>query len=359
MENENRVYLKYLVDKNVGPLTDVRIDFPFSSEGNPKPVILVGENGTGKSTILSNIVDAFFEMAGKIYSNACKSGENHSHLYFKAIFPAETHLGTSFMYSVISFFHPKNLNYIFKSGDLSFQDFRVQLGNNILLEPWDAVSNVKNVFGDEKAISDIWKNNVLCYFGPDRYEKPAWMVDNYYQKDEFLHPNMKKRWGDTLLNPIIAQGVTLANLQWILDVIADSRAEIVNENGNILLDCNNDIDDLRNLRKTRDNLESILSKIIGEDVYLQMNYRNRGGTRIIIVRKSDNCILCPTLDSLSTGQIALFNLFATIVRYADNEDLEKSFHLEDITGIVVIDEIELHLHSKLQKEVFLITIYKH
>ena len=44
-------------------------------------------------------------------------------------------------------------------------------------------------------------------------------------------------------------------------------------------------------------------------------------------------------------------MFSTIVRYADNNDLIKSISLSDISGIVVIDEIELHLHTNLQKEV--------
>ena len=47
----------------------------------------------------------------------------------------------------------------------------------------------------------------------------------------------------------------------------------------------------------------------------------------------------------------MFNTFATIIRYADNNDINQSIHLDRITGIVVIDEIELHLHTKLQKEV--------
>ena len=59
------MYIEKLAYKNVGPLQDVRIDFPFNNNGTPKPVILVGENGTGKSTILSNIVDSFYEMAQK------------------------------------------------------------------------------------------------------------------------------------------------------------------------------------------------------------------------------------------------------------------------------------------------------
>lgn len=65
----------------------------------------------------------------------------------------------------------------------------------------------------------------------------------------------------------------------------------------------------------------------------------------------DNSIVIPTLDSLSTGQSALFNMFATIVRYADTININNSIHLAEIKGIVVVDEIELHPHSTLQREV--------
>lgn len=67
------MYIEKLAYKNVGPLQDVRIDFPFNNNGTPKPVILVGENGTGKSTILSNIVDSFYEMAQKHFMNPISS----------------------------------------------------------------------------------------------------------------------------------------------------------------------------------------------------------------------------------------------------------------------------------------------
>jgi len=44
-------------------------------------------------------------------------------------------------------------------------------------------------------------------------------------------------------------------------------------------------------------------------------------------------------------------MFSIIIRYADMGDINKSIHISEITGIVIIDEIELHLHSILQKEV--------
>jgi hypothetical protein len=54
---------------------------------------------------------------------------------------------------------------------------------------------------------------------------------------------------------------------------------------------------------------------------------------------------------LSSGQSALFNVFTTIVRYADMGDVRSSTSLSAIKGIVLIDEIDAHLHCDLQHEV--------
>ncbi len=347
---ESSIYIKQLRDKNVGPLTDICIDFPFNDNGNPKPIVLVGENGTGKTTILSNIVDALFEMAGKVFTNALYPNDQNGYQFFKIVTPTEIHTGTSFLYSYISFASANNPKYIFKSGDLSVNVFKSLIGDSSLNISWDEQENKKLVFADKEDISKIWENNVLCYFGPDRYEKPYWMGNKYYQIDDALHPSVKTNFNGVLKNPIIAQNVTSQILQWLLDVIADSRADIAGDEHSMKLDHTN-ARNLFLLRQARNNLETIMSRIIGEEVYFQLNYRNSGGSRFRIVRKSDDSIICPTLDSLSTGQIALFSLFSTIVRYADNNDINQSISLGNITGIVVIDEIELHLHSKLQKEI--------
>ena len=62
--------------------------------------------------------------------------------------------------------------------------------------------------------------------------------------------------------------------------------------------------------------------------------------------------IIPSLQSLSEGQSQLFHLFATIIRYGERDDINRSIHLSrDITGIVLIDEIDAHLHPSLQYEV--------
>ena len=67
------MYLKRVSAVNMGPINDVSITFPFEESGNPKPVIIVGENVTGKTTLLSNVVDSLYELAEKAFDDVTKS----------------------------------------------------------------------------------------------------------------------------------------------------------------------------------------------------------------------------------------------------------------------------------------------
>lgn len=349
------MYIEKLAYKNVGPLQDVRIDFPFNNNGTPKPIILVGENGTGKSTVLSNIVDSFYEMAQKHFMNATTSRENGGHNFFKTILPNEIHSGESYMYSVLLYNCVETPNeeppiYVCKSGNVTIDNIKEQTSTSISAISGSKEGNEKVVKASSEQVNSIWDKNVICYFGPDRYECPVWLGDSYYTYSDYLHPKVEGSFNGYLKNPITVHNVTNLNLQWLLDVIADSRGDIIGESDSLSL-AHVSTANLLLMRQARENLEKILSVIIGKDVYFHLNFRSLYGSRFRIVQRENDDIICPTLDSLSTGQIALFNMFATIIHYADNNDITKSILLNEITGIVVIDEIELHLHSKLQKEV--------
>ena len=43
----------------------------------------------------------------------------------------------------------------------------------------------------------------------------------------------------------------------------------------------------------------------------------------------------------------MFHLFTTIIRYGEYADINRSIRLSDITGLVIIDEIDAHLHPTL------------
>jgi len=104
------------------------------------------------------------------------------------------------------------------------------------------------------------------------------------------------------------------------------------------------------LQGGRKNVELLLREVLEDDAaHLVLNYRNVIHGRLGI--RLGNGVTVPSLMHLSAGQSLLFNMFATIIRYADRGDFSKSFRLDQIEGIVLIDEIDAHLHSDLQFEV--------
>ena len=170
-----------------------------------------------------------------------------------------------------------------------------------------------------------------------------------------------EKFSGTLYTPITVFNPVNDNLKWLLDVIVDSRAEVVQ---NILTSDNGSITlgfkfaprfnqgNLTPLMIARQNVEQILTDILGKEVCFELILRgDKTSGRFRIVEKNSGNVVIPTFDSLSTGQMALFNLFTTIIRYADYNDVNKSIQLGNISGIVVIDEIELHLHSSLQRDI--------
>lgn len=56
--------------------------------------------------------------------------------------------------------------------------------------------------------------------------------------------------------------------------------------------------------------------------------------------------LCPNLALLSSGETALMCLFGEIIRQADR--LNNNIALDQIHGVVLIDEVDKHLHIRLQ-----------
>ena len=54
---------------NYGPIEKLDIEFPFEDDV-PRPVILVGENGSGKSILLSHIVNGLVSAKGVAYPDA-------------------------------------------------------------------------------------------------------------------------------------------------------------------------------------------------------------------------------------------------------------------------------------------------
>ena len=94
------MYIKKLNYKNIGPISSLDIDMPFNEDNNPKPLVIVGENGSGKSLVLSSVVDSLYEFGGIVFENITKPKSN-GHFYFKLCGYDEIKLGESFTSSYI------------------------------------------------------------------------------------------------------------------------------------------------------------------------------------------------------------------------------------------------------------------
>ena len=319
------MYIKQLSAVHMGPISEVSIIFPFLESGNPKPLIIVGENGTGKTTLLSNVVDSLYELAGKAFHDVTESDGGSGHQYFKAISPSEIQIGQNYMYSVVEYTSPRNaeysVGYVLKSGTVSAD--QVKSSNSFCANKkvsWNDKDNYKVAFIKKEESETIFGRSVFCYFGPDRYEKPAWMGEKYYQQDENMHPSVKERWSGQLRKPITVRNVNDQTLQWLLDIIADSRCDIAQTQTGLQIE-HIDAGNLLLQGAARKNVEKIMSEILGKNVYFGLNYRNKGRSRFNICESSNNSMIIPSLDALSTGQSALFNIFATIVRYSDDNNI--------------------------------------
>ena len=357
------MYINEIDVENLGPIEKANIKFNFNEDGSPKPLILVGKNGSGKSTLISNIVDSFYEFAAKAYSNIQINDKNKSSYscYYKILSPIEIQTGKSFLYSHIVF--DDNVDYLFalgkgipevtyssigcipcdkdpKNGNISFK--RIAKNSNSI---------------EDSFVRDVLSNQVIAYFPPDRYERPNWLHRSYYERISYyaenIHLQLNEEFSNEYKNPITVNCGENDLLRWLLDIIADSRYDLKfeKEDEHFYLQPDNNIQKLAPFITTRDNVQKIISAILGEDVEFGLNPRSAGNARFSIIKKKDNEIIAPSLSSLSSGQIALFKMFATLVKYADSYDVHRSCDLSNIKGIVVIDEIELHLHPSMQADI--------
>lgn len=362
------MYIKEIDVENLGPLEKANIKFSFNEDGSPKPLVLVGKNGSGKSTLISNIVDSFYEFASKNFNNVRipQNGAN-SYAYFKIISPSEISIGKEYLYSRIKFRSTEceKIEYLFAKGQFSNEKL-LEIGGNESHknETEDNVSfKSLNIQIDKESafVKKVLDENVIAYFSPERYEKPSWLHKAYYDKyvaeydseTEIARFRLNEVFRNQLRNPISVSCGEDDLLQWLLDIIVDSRAEVDFSSYNEPQHSYNadNLNDAKTLSIARENVQKILSSILNEDVRFNLQPRLFVNSRFSIVRKKDNKILVPSLNSLSTGQIALFKMFATIVKYADSYDVNRSLDLSVINSIVVIDEIELHLHPSMQAEI--------
>ena len=97
---------------------------------------------------------------------------------------------------------------------------------------------------------------------------------------------------------------------------------------------------------------TLSSKYPDRHIRFGIGKRHNGGQRISIMYDDKQGVsypISPNLFCLSSGELALLSLFGEILRQGDK--IRNNIQLSQIAGIVLIDEVDMHLHIKLQKEI--------
>ena len=162
------------------------------------------------------------------------------------------------------------------------------------------------------------------------------------------------RFSGELPNPIeVCTGLAEFS-SWILDVVLDWE---VNKSVQKVQAQDRIVEiDLTPERTVWNNLSEMMKKILISKecpgiIRFGIGKRNTSGNRVSVIHvtpSNEKEQLCPNLSLLSSGETALMCLFGEIIRQADT--LRNNIPLNQIQGIVLIDEIEKHLHIRLQKE---------
>lgn len=323
------MYLKRIVIKDTGPISNLDIELPFNENGDPKPVILVGKNGVGKTILGSQIIDGFYEVSGSIFDDIREAnGSNYS--YYKLSGGLNLKSGKNSGYSLLRFStNESNIDYFDKAGDLGEIDFSEIIdGFNIKHDgkkgPQKKTTSIPESLREK--MQDEWMRGVHIYQPAYRYEEPFWRGQGLKKEVSFEDRIVFNNELDKEIEIISSLS---KNKDYLLNIVMD-----------FVRDSTNIVD-----RVIWSNINNLIKEILQKD-NIRFGIGPRGKYRINIVELNNQGQVIgdvvPSIDCLSLGESVLLNLFLNILRHGDGEKIEE------IKGIIVIDEIDVHLHSNLQ-----------
>ncbi|EXH76781.1 MULTISPECIES: AAA family ATPase [Acinetobacter calcoaceticus/baumannii complex] len=345
------MYLRNIHIRNIGPIEKLDLELELKEDLNPKPVILIGKNGSGKTYTLSYIVDAFYELAKKQYNDVVKSSGMDSP-YFRIISGRDINTTTDSQSGAayLRFFNDQEgqeIHYCEKIGNIDSAQGLLNLYGNKINNINSDNNNDKKILATKENIDKIF-SNTINFFPSFRKIIPHWLNLNALTQEIF---NIEGKFAGDLGKEIMCVDTFQRNIQWMLDVVLDS-AILPAELDYLASQEEKDfvIQNKHAINNSYRNINKIFKTILDNDeLYLKTGWRNDAQSRLSLHSKGR--VIVPTLEQLSTGQLVLLNLFITIIRHADYKDLNNSIRLENIEGIVVVDEIDTHLHTKHQSEI--------
>lgn len=316
---------------NRAPFDKLELDFDDSNV-----FLLSGINGKGKTTILSYIVDAFYELAKKGYPNEFESRPSEYYRVSAGLFSLNR-LAFSIVYLRFVAKDGEENDYIDIRGRITEEEYHAVLGIDNLI-PFSNISktleknnNVKYWKNhSEKDSREIFSSELMTYFPAYRYEQPYYLNTPYKPELEFCKD---MGFSGYLDNPIEVTSDFPRIANWMMDVVLDK--EVYNDESAEIL---------KNINAL---ITLILYSKVKKPIRLGIGQRHAGAQRIAAMSLNDNTVIYPSIFLMSSGEMALVAEFVELLKQAD----ALRTPIKDISGIVLIDEVDKHLHIRLQKEI--------
>lgn len=352
------MYAKRIQIRNYGPIDHIDITFPFTDKDEkPKPILLVGENGSGKSILLSHIVDGLMMAQGVIYP---ENSEVERGRVYKILDPSYIKSGNEYSWKKINFERDRyHKELLLRQRKKKTSKMPAGLKESGVADLWNAISIrgshcTDDNFDKHDVMQEIFDNSCILYFPHNRFEEPAWLNERnlkakaHYINIENIHGYTDRR--------IINYSPLHDNKNWLFEVLFDQHTF----EAHISWRLESEVENYQN----SPTIDVIRYKGTATDIYnaaldiARKIFRAGGELRFGIGRRQNRAVSlmkdyqtsAPNIFQLSSGETALLNLFLSILR---DIDLSRApfTKIEDVRGIVIVDEIDLHLHSIHQHEV--------
>ncbi len=346
------MYTKRVQIHHYGPIDRLDIDFPFEGDV-PKPVVLVGENGSGKSIVLSHIVNGLMSAQSIAY-------------------PETPEVETGRVYKLRDNAYIKSwAHYYFARVDFEEGLFigemrarRVKRETSPLIkwllagdakDAWDGMEDAENehyftnIVEDSAGIKGVFSKNCVLYFPPNRFEEPAWLnQENLNAKAQYMDMKHIEEYTD---RKVINYSPLHDNQNWLFEVIYDRNVFEIQTRRSHYSDSGLPATVFEGYSGNATSAYNTALNIV-QTLTRAPNTRFGIGTRHnrVVSIESETGQIVPNIFQLSSGETALLNLSLSILRDFDLTGTPFA-STSDIRGIVVVDEIDLHLHSIHQHEI--------
>ena len=355
------MYAKRVQLLNYGPIDHLDITLPFEGD-TPKPVLLVGENGSGKSIFLSHIVNGLLSAKGIAFP---ETPEVETGKVYKLRSNSYVKSGSQFYFGRVDFEDNLFLSEIrSQSRRKEYETLPSGPSGPDIHDAWNNLKPEENDYfhssftpNNKDKVASIFFEKCVLYFPPNRFEEPAWLnEDNLKARAQYM--DLKLMQGQTDRR-VINYSPLQENQNWLFDLLYD-RAVFELQTRNLDFPVANGSDRfplpvLLGYSGAANSTYEIALQIVrnimrNPHVRFGIGRRNNRAVSIMQEGAPNARRLVPNIFQLSSGETSLLNLFLSILRDSDLCGTPFS-QAADVRGIVVVDEIDLHLHAVHQNEV--------